>query len=363
LIGFVLSSSDVIDLDPTNFDQVLKSELPFFVEFFAPWCGHCKQLAPTWEKVATNLKGVIPVGKVDCSAHESFCGKYGVKGFPTIKLFSKKGKVQDYQQGRDVRSIMDFATKQLENTVVTVTSKSEDKFWTKSEALPHALLFSTKSDITPLYKSMAIKYKNKIVFGQAKNTESDLTTRYGLENFPSLLVFSKKDDETPQKFDGTISPDALDAFFSGIASTVQGGDDKEESTTEKKDAEPIIRRPPRKEVVLQQLEADKVDEACQNNYCIIGVVDTEENNIKETQKSVLNGVVEKFKTDDKLIFAWVDRSTSQSLIEKFSLPDTPSLVVYNARRKRYLVAENFEEQSIIKLLERVLSGDAVYKNL
>jgi len=55
---------------------------------------------------------------VDCTVQQEICGKYDVKGYPTIKMFSKKGKsIQDYQQGRDARSIMDYANKALENNV------------------------------------------------------------------------------------------------------------------------------------------------------------------------------------------------------------------------------------------------------
>ena len=60
------SSSPVIKLTKDNFKKlVLDSQDLWFVEFYAPWCGHCKNLAPSWEKAAKNLKGVVKVGAVD----------------------------------------------------------------------------------------------------------------------------------------------------------------------------------------------------------------------------------------------------------------------------------------------------------
>src|SRR5687768_10271096 len=56
------------------------------VEFFAPWCGHCKSLAPEWEKAATNLKGLVKVTKVDATVETSLGSDYGVRGYPTIKV-------------------------------------------------------------------------------------------------------------------------------------------------------------------------------------------------------------------------------------------------------------------------------------
>jgi protein disulfide-isomerase A6 len=64
----------------------------------APWCGHCKNLAPEWAKAAAALKGIVKLGALDASEHQSLGGQYGVKGFPTIKIFgADKNKPADYQ--------------------------------------------------------------------------------------------------------------------------------------------------------------------------------------------------------------------------------------------------------------------------
>ena len=56
------------------------------VEFYAPWCGHCKSLAPEWQKAAKELNGIARVAAVDCDAHKELASKYDVKGFPSIKV-------------------------------------------------------------------------------------------------------------------------------------------------------------------------------------------------------------------------------------------------------------------------------------
>ena len=66
-LGLYTSSSPVVKLTKENFKKLVldKPEQLWFIEFFAPWCGHCKQLAPAWEKTAKTLKGIVNVGAVD----------------------------------------------------------------------------------------------------------------------------------------------------------------------------------------------------------------------------------------------------------------------------------------------------------
>jgi protein disulfide-isomerase A6 len=79
---------DVTVLTVGNFErEVMMNEDMWLVEFYAPWCGHCKQLAPEWEKAATTLKGKVKLGKVDATVEKQLGDKYEVKGFPTIKVF------------------------------------------------------------------------------------------------------------------------------------------------------------------------------------------------------------------------------------------------------------------------------------
>ena len=79
---------DVVVLTDSNFEKtVIKSDDMWLVEFYAPWCGHCKSLAPHWASAATELKGKVKIAKLDATEEKSMANKYGIKGFPTIKFF------------------------------------------------------------------------------------------------------------------------------------------------------------------------------------------------------------------------------------------------------------------------------------
>lgn len=108
-------SSAVLDLIPDNFDKIAISGKPALVEFFAPWCGHCKSLAPVYEELAQSFafaKDKISIAKVDADAEKSLGKRFGIQGFPTIKYFDGKSeKPEDYSGGRDIESLTEFITK------------------------------------------------------------------------------------------------------------------------------------------------------------------------------------------------------------------------------------------------------------
>jgi len=112
-------SDDVVELTAANFNhKVVNSDDIWLVEFYAPWCGHCKNLAPEWIKAATALKGVVKVGAVDMDVHGSVGGPYNIRGFPTIKIFgANKNSPQDYNGARTAQGIVDEAMKVAKNVV------------------------------------------------------------------------------------------------------------------------------------------------------------------------------------------------------------------------------------------------------
>jgi thioredoxin 1 len=81
--------------DSSNFEQeVLQSELPVLVDFYADWCGPCKMMAPVIDELEKEYAGKIKVGKVDVDADEDLAGEYGVMSIPMFGIF-KGGKLVD----------------------------------------------------------------------------------------------------------------------------------------------------------------------------------------------------------------------------------------------------------------------------
>ena len=85
--------ANVMTFDSNNFDtEVVSSDVPVLVDFWAPWCGPCKMIGPIVEELAGEYDGKAKVGKVNVDDNQELAGKFGIRGIPTVMLF-KGGEV------------------------------------------------------------------------------------------------------------------------------------------------------------------------------------------------------------------------------------------------------------------------------
>jgi len=104
----------------------------WFIMFHAPWCGHCKQLSPTWNSVAYHLKGEVNVGKVDCTANGRICQEMNVQGYPTLKIVQGKESTE-YRGSRQIDDILNFAVSYSSTAVTAIKKEDIDKFVSNNE--------------------------------------------------------------------------------------------------------------------------------------------------------------------------------------------------------------------------------------
>ncbi|XP_073060829.1 protein disulfide isomerase-like 2-3 [Primulina eburnea] len=236
--GLYGPSSPVLQLNPNNFQsKVVNSNRIVLVEFFAPWCGHCQQLTPTWEKAASVLKGVATVAALDADAHKSLAQEYGIRGFPTIKVFAPGKPPVDYQGARDVKSIAEFALQQIKTLLkerldgkstggssqktepsesVELNSRNFDELVLKSKELWIVEFFAPWcghcKKLAPEWKKAARNLKAQVKLGHVDcDADKSLMGRYNVQGFPTILVFGA-DKDSPFPYEGARSAPAIESF-------------------------------------------------------------------------------------------------------------------------------------------------------
>jgi protein disulfide-isomerase A6 len=136
------------------------------VEFYAPWCGHCKALVPEYEKAAKSRQE-LHFGAVDADSERDLGGQYGVQGFPTLKIFLPGGKVRDYE-GQRTAGAMSKALKEAYPVVPQLPAEGEklEAFAGHTGAPLRFVLFTDKGETPFPWKKTAALYGRKGKPGQ-----------------------------------------------------------------------------------------------------------------------------------------------------------------------------------------------------
>ncbi|GBF96497.1 hypothetical protein Rsub_09839 [Raphidocelis subcapitata] len=117
-------ANSVLKLTEDNYDDAISDGKVYFIKYFAPWCGHCKRLAPTWAELAETYKNhdSIQIAHVDCTTDRDVCSDAEIKGYPTLKVMHDGEEVKAYRGARELDALKKFI-EETANEVLTETTE------------------------------------------------------------------------------------------------------------------------------------------------------------------------------------------------------------------------------------------------
>lgn len=341
-------------------DDLLTSQI---VEFYAPWCGHCKNLKPAYEKAATQLDGLAKVAAVDCDeeSNKGLCSSMGVSGFPTLKIVrpSKKpgGKpvVEDYQGPRTAPGIMSAVGDKINNHVTRVTDKDIDEFLAATEK-PKLILFTDKGTTSALLRSIAIDFLDVISVAQVRNNNEEVWKKFGVTDFPKLVLLpiegepivyegeikNRKDVVKFLKQVGEPNPDPAPGKTKKNKSTKKADDKASPEPEEAPDAstpKASSENAAPTAVPIAPVTKDTLAEMClqpKSHTCVLAFVPTEASSASELAIASLSQLNTKYLQGGRALFPFLsvpaEVEGAAALKQALELSSEVELVAINARR-------------------------------
>ncbi|KAG9444155.1 hypothetical protein H6P81_015495 [Aristolochia fimbriata] len=192
---FELNGS-VLELDESNFDEAISAFDYVLVDFYAPWCGHCKRLSPELDKAApivAQFDKSIVIAKVNADKYRSFTDKYDIDGFPTLKLFMH-GVPIDYSGSRKAESIVGYLKKFAAPDVSLLESDSGIINFIETAGTEYPIFIGFGLDQTSV-EGFAKKYKKNVWFATTKDFTEEAMIMYDFDKVPALVALHPKYNE------------------------------------------------------------------------------------------------------------------------------------------------------------------------
>ena len=200
--------SDVLVLNEDNFDILVSSKPIILVEFYAPWCTHCKSLEPQFAKAAEILKEhtpPIPLAKVDATVNEAIAKRYDVTGFPTLFIFRRGQPHVEYDGPRTTQGIVDYMKERADpnwkpppESVIVLTKDNFDSIVNRQNLILvefYAPWCGHCKQLAPEYERAArqlSQLSKPIKLAKIDATvEKELAERFGVTGYPTLFIFRR----------------------------------------------------------------------------------------------------------------------------------------------------------------------------
>ncbi|XP_022152539.1 protein disulfide-isomerase 5-2 [Momordica charantia] len=208
------ADGNVLELDESNFDLAISSFDFILVDFYAPWCGHCKRLSPELDAAApqlAKLKTPVVLAKVNADKFTRLAKKFDVDAYPTIKIFMH-GIPVDYYGPRKADLLVRYLKKFVAPDVSILDSDSSINDFVEAAGAYFPIYLGFGLDESIISK-FAIKYKKKAWFSVAKGFSEDVMVSYDFDKVPALVSVHPNYNNERSTFYGPFEEQFLEEFI------------------------------------------------------------------------------------------------------------------------------------------------------
>ena len=392
--SFYEGKSSVILLDKNSFEkEVVQSKDIWLIEFFAPWCGHCQNFAPEYEKAARALKGIFKIGAVNADSEKELAGKYGIQGFPTVKFFGiTKTNIQDYNGARSAQAIInymfdrakDIVNKRMGQTTNTnsnqkTNTNSNNNNNNKQKKKPPSsdkdvlvlddknfdeTIFKSKEmfivafyapwcghcqKLLPEWNAAATQLKGQIKLAKVDATvNQQLASRYQIQGYPTIKIFppGDKTNSNIEEYNGPRDEDGIVQYALSKLNSYGYVPD-----------------------IPQLVNNDILKETCEEKtrICILVFLP----HIADSSKNERNKYLDYVKKSRKdhlgkpIYYLWAQGGDYFDLEDKLHLGfGYPAVVALNYNKKKYAVCRKaFTQENLSEFVSGLLRGREALMNL
>jgi len=315
----------VVTLTTENFDAFIKENDKVLVEFYAPWCGHCKALAPEYEKAAQAIDADESVSaklaKVDATVEKDLATKYGVKGFPTLKYFTGDAdEPSDYSGGRTEPTIIQWLrTRSMPAVTILESAEALTEFTVKGSVVLVGF-FEADGDAAKALAEVADSNRESVLVAQVSSADVKVD---GAE-FGKLYLFRDfgDDDDKMVAHDGELTAEAMTTFMNA-------------------ERFPLI------DAIGPENYKDYVDRGLPLVWISL--------NLDKKDEVVAQLMPHAKAAKGKLSFTWVDAEKYAQHVQNLGITETPGILISD-EPKKYLFEGELTEEKLKTFFEGFAAG-------
>jgi len=340
-------NTDVINLSMDSISKLYRRREIWFVLFYKGADKDLKNMIELWKTLAEKVYGIFKVAAINCKKDEEICEEFDVHSTPLIVYFPEGSQPEEVYRGlKTWEAIFKFGASKMQSFVRVINSNNYGDFINENPTQHKVILFTQRKSTPPLFKALSKHFKDKLNFGEIRQSEKELAQRFDIKAFPSVLVISDGENYKGVKYEGALTRDALEKLLNQYAYTPKK---KEENATVK-------------ELTNDNYNKYRLcNESDNKNICVIYY--SEDDNLSGEENLMLEYLAKKY-IKDPIKILYIKTNKYKNLYVSFEKEDEDSkFIILRGHRKRYSAVKDISIKELENKLDNILSGSGNMKKL